>query len=317
MIGYVYLTENLKNSKKYIGSHHATALDTSYIGSGTLLLKAIEKYGKENFQVSIIEECETEEQLVEREEFWIRYYNAVEDDEYYNLTYSGYTRGITGYKHTEENKRKCARFGPDNGFYGKGLFGKDNGFYGKHHSDETRKLMRENHADFSGENHPNYGKRGPESPNFGKKRTPEQCQHISDGQKGKRLTPEHIEKIRNARKGVKQSEEQKLKHSISNKELGIKPPSQKGKIFVTNDTECHLIDPSEYDRYVDMGFRRGKLQKDIALWKDAGHRVVPNKGKFVVHHPDELKDKYITEDELESYLSRGYVRGGKPRNKNK
>lgn len=66
-----------------------------------------------------------------------------------------------------------------------------------------------------------------------------------------------------------------------------------------------------------MGFRRGKLQKDISLWKDAGHRVVPNKGKFVVHHPNELKDRYITEDELESYLSRGYVRGGKPRSKNK
>lgn len=49
MIGYVYLTENLKNSKKYIGSHHATALDTSYIGSGILLLKPLKNMVKKIF----------------------------------------------------------------------------------------------------------------------------------------------------------------------------------------------------------------------------------------------------------------------------
>lgn len=34
----------------------------------------------------------------------------------------------------------------------------ENPFKGKKHSDETRKKMSENHADFSGENHPLYGK---------------------------------------------------------------------------------------------------------------------------------------------------------------
>ena len=32
--------------------------------------------------------------------------------------------------------------------------GKNNPFYGKKHSDVTKKLMSENHADFSGENNP-------------------------------------------------------------------------------------------------------------------------------------------------------------------
>ena len=71
MIGYVYLTENLKNSKKYIGSHHATALDTSYIGSGTLLLKAIEKYGKEKGLVEYKRVCS--EKLLTKENFIRKY----------------------------------------------------------------------------------------------------------------------------------------------------------------------------------------------------------------------------------------------------
>ena len=36
--------------------------------------------------------------------------------------------------------------------------GEKSGHYGKSPSDETRKKMRDNHADFSGENHPQYGK---------------------------------------------------------------------------------------------------------------------------------------------------------------
>jgi hypothetical protein len=37
--------------------------------------------------------------------------------------------------------------------------------FGKHHSEETKKKMNENHADFRGENNPNFGKFGEESGN--------------------------------------------------------------------------------------------------------------------------------------------------------
>jgi len=40
----------------------------------------------------------------------------------------------------------------------KGLKGKLNPFYGKRHGERTKFLIRENHADFSGENHPMWGK---------------------------------------------------------------------------------------------------------------------------------------------------------------
>lgn len=42
---YIYMTTNLINEKKYIGKHKGE-LDGSYLGSGTALLRAIDKYGK-------------------------------------------------------------------------------------------------------------------------------------------------------------------------------------------------------------------------------------------------------------------------------
>ena len=52
MIGYVYLTTNLINNKKYIGRRTSEVfLDTKYLGSGIHLLNAVKKYGKENYEL--------------------------------------------------------------------------------------------------------------------------------------------------------------------------------------------------------------------------------------------------------------------------
>ena len=49
---------------------------------------AIRKYGLENFTIEVIEECETLEQLNEREMFWIAYFNSKAPNGY-NLTNGG------------------------------------------------------------------------------------------------------------------------------------------------------------------------------------------------------------------------------------
>lgn len=55
---YIYMTTNLINGKKYIGQHKGKVND-SYLGSGTTITKAIQKYGKENFKKDILCMCAT------------------------------------------------------------------------------------------------------------------------------------------------------------------------------------------------------------------------------------------------------------------
>ena len=55
------------------------------------------KYGVENFDFSIIEECE-EPYLDEREAYWIKYYNSHNKEKGYNLTDGGTNPPFTGKK---------------------------------------------------------------------------------------------------------------------------------------------------------------------------------------------------------------------------
>lgn len=95
MYGYIYLTTNLINNKKYIGRKISSKfLENKYLGSGIGLKRAVKKYGKENFSVKLIEECDDYDSLVEREIYWIKYYDAVKSDEFYNESHGGYKEGF-------------------------------------------------------------------------------------------------------------------------------------------------------------------------------------------------------------------------------
>lgn len=89
MYGYIYLTTNLINNKKYIGQHRAAEFSETYKGSGVRISAAFKKYGKHNFSVIMLEAVENVTQLNDREKYWIDYYNAVQSDEFYNLQSGG------------------------------------------------------------------------------------------------------------------------------------------------------------------------------------------------------------------------------------
>lgn len=57
---------------------------------------------------------------------------------------SGCGKWMKGYKFSDERKKQYTEMNS----------GENNPFYGKTHSEKTRKLMSENHADFTGENNP-------------------------------------------------------------------------------------------------------------------------------------------------------------------
>lgn len=84
---YIYLTTNLINGKQYIGQHYGE-LNDSYYGSGVVIAKAIQQYGKENFTKEILA-ITTQEEIDELEKFYIAQFNAVESDNFYNLSEGG------------------------------------------------------------------------------------------------------------------------------------------------------------------------------------------------------------------------------------
>lgn len=67
MLYFTYKTTNTKNGKYYIGCHSSETPDDRYLGSGVLLVKAIEKYGRENFERVILEFYDSRELMWEGE----------------------------------------------------------------------------------------------------------------------------------------------------------------------------------------------------------------------------------------------------------
>lgn len=140
--GFIYMTRNNVNGKLYIGQHTRTMNpkdidDSWYLGSGDALHMAIAKYGEENFTREIIYECESKPELDYMEKVFISYYNAVKNEDFYNIAGggqgvgSGESHPMYGRSHTSEAKRKISD----------AVRGERNPMYGKSHTDETKKKI--------------------------------------------------------------------------------------------------------------------------------------------------------------------------------
>ena len=143
---YIYLTINKINGKKYIGQHKGEPND-SYLGSGTLLKRAIDKYGKENFEKEIICLCSSQEELDEKEKYYIKLYDAVNSEEFYNIAEGGLggnpCLGLTKEQELERrNKISKAMSGEGNPNFGKTFKKEEHNRYGKLHTEDSKEKMR-------------------------------------------------------------------------------------------------------------------------------------------------------------------------------
>ena len=89
---WIYKITNIQNNKVYIGQtirpieqrfhrHLSDALNNIL---DTHFARAIRKYGKDSFIIEEIDTAQTQDELNQKEQYWIRYYNSVEDG--YNET---------------------------------------------------------------------------------------------------------------------------------------------------------------------------------------------------------------------------------------
>jgi len=178
----VYITTNLINGKKYIGSHNGN--NPYYLGSGARLKYAIKKYGRDNFKRQTLWEGPGA-YMREMEEYYIDYYNAKISPLFYNLTDKG-TGWVKGQKRSEETIAKMseARKGTPKpeGFGAKlAIVNK-----GKTRSEETKAKMSEDRK--------------------GRVFSEERNAKIREAMKGKNLGPRSEEtkaKISASRKGIK------------------------------------------------------------------------------------------------------------------
>jgi hypothetical protein len=91
--GFIYVTTNLVNGRWYIGSCWCKNMDrTGYLGSGTLLLRAIKKYGRKNFRREIIFHYYDDDPfgLKDIETAFLQDVDAAGDSQSYNLKNYGY-----------------------------------------------------------------------------------------------------------------------------------------------------------------------------------------------------------------------------------
>ena len=96
--GFIYMTHNRVNGKRYIGKrkYDAAGRWVDYLGSGVLLSRAIQKYGKENFRREIIDIATSNEELSEKEKYWIGYYDATQSKDFYNVASGGDGGNVRG-----------------------------------------------------------------------------------------------------------------------------------------------------------------------------------------------------------------------------
>lgn len=252
MISGIYCIENTINGKKYIGQtidlekrkyKHFWMLKSNN-HSSIHLQSAFNKYGKENFIFKILIYCEPSE-LTKYEQFFVDFHTP---ELLYNIHLECVNSclGIS-HKHTDETKKKISESN-------KGIqAGKNNPWYGKHLSyehrkkisesekgkivsEETRRKLIQNHADVSGENHPQYGKKhsnetkkkmseghadfsGKNHPMYGKKHSEKAKRRMSSAHKGKTPWNKGISATEEAKRNMSQSAKERWRRKEENETL--------------------------------------------------------------------------------------------------
>jgi group I intron endonuclease len=181
---YIYLTTDHLHNKKYIGKHYGE-LNDNYYGSGNIIKNVITKYGTSILSKEILYISQTEEENNIKEKEYISLYNAVDSDEFYNISAGGdggdIFHSLPLWQQEQIREENRQRFS-----------GKNNPRYGVHLSKETKDKIRKN-RDVSYMQTDEYRQKmsiavsGEKNGMYGKKHTEESKRKMSENSKGKTI----------------------------------------------------------------------------------------------------------------------------------
>lgn len=125
-MGFIYIWTNNLDKMKYVGKCWGDPT-CSYKGSGKYFKRALKKYGIENFSREILEYCYSKKELIEREQYWLDYYDAANNDQFYNISPNS-GGGHHGADYNGDKNPMWKKKHPNH----KPHIGKENGMYGVH-----------------------------------------------------------------------------------------------------------------------------------------------------------------------------------------
>jgi len=105
---YIYKTTNIITNRYYIGMHSTNDIEDGYMGSGKRLWYSINKYGKENHKIKILEYLPNRKDLSEREKELVNE-DILQDKMCMNLIVGG-TGGIFSEEHHEKMKKGASKW---------------------------------------------------------------------------------------------------------------------------------------------------------------------------------------------------------------
>lgn len=114
----MYQIKNKLNGKIYVGIHKTSDMNDGYMGSGKVIRAAINKYGIENFEKTILETFETSEEMFKREKEVVTEDFLLRND-VYNLRRGGSggfdyinKQGLQKIARQNTNEKLAKKYGP-------------------------------------------------------------------------------------------------------------------------------------------------------------------------------------------------------------
>lgn len=242
-MGFIYKITNNINNKIYIGKTKYT-IEKRFNGHikraehndrNYPLYNAMNKYGIENFSISVIEEC-SEDLLNEREKFWISKFNSTDREIGYNLTLGGEGGDTYSYQ-SEERKLEISKLKSEHSGMKLGSPGR------------TKRLATIKRTNICSISH--LGK----TP-WNKGLTMEEHEGLK---KLSNSLKEYYKTHDGVQKGKPRTEEEKIKISngMKGKKNGVGNKSNTGKKWLHKDGKNIIVFKEEIQKYLDDGWEFG------------------------------------------------------------